>query len=84
LLFREYVPELERARAARDASLQAIKKDSMNRMMKDLEVDRKDPNFRAQDQWDPEEEDEDDGGEATIIDRCELRLSSYDMSICVG
>lgn len=65
------MPELERARAAREASLQSVKADSMNRLMKDLSVDRQDPAFRAQDEWDPDEEDEDDGGEATIIDRCE-------------
>jgi hypothetical protein len=70
---REYVPELERARASRDASLQALKDDSMNRVMKDLTIDRQDPEFRQRDRWEMEEdeEDEDDGGEATIIDRSE-------------
>jgi hypothetical protein len=41
-------------------------------MLADLAVDRaRDPNFAAQDQWNPgeEEEEEDDGGELNIIDR---------------
>jgi hypothetical protein len=65
------VPELDKAKASRDASLQALKDDSMNRLMKDLTVDREDPEFRKHDKWEMEddEEDEDDGGEATIIDR---------------
>jgi hypothetical protein len=75
------VPELERAREAREASLQSVKADSMNRLMKDLSVDRQDPAFRAQDEWDPDEEDEDDGGEATIIDRCESFANAHSSNV---
>jgi GPN-loop GTPase len=81
---RDYVPELERARASRDASLQALKDDSMNRLMKDLSVDRQDPEFRQHDRWEMEEdeEDEDDGGEATIIDRSEFLPVLSLMKLC--
>jgi hypothetical protein len=71
--YSDYVPELERARAARDKSLEAVKAESMSRLMQDLAVDRQDPDFAARDRWDPnaeDEEDEDDGGEENIIDRC--------------
>jgi hypothetical protein len=80
IVFREYVPELDRARAAREKSLNAVKAESMNRLMKDLAVDRQDPDFAAQDRWDPDaedEEDEDDGGEETIIDRCTFIFPSW-------
>ncbi|KAI0033605.1 XPA-binding protein 1 [Vararia minispora EC-137] len=70
---KEYLPELARARAQREATLQKKKDESMNRMMKDLAVDReRNPRAAALDLWDPnEEEDEDDGGEMDIIDRNE-------------
>jgi hypothetical protein len=69
---REYLPELARVRAQRDATLQKQKEDSTARMLADLAVDRaSDPNFAARDRWNPEEEEEeeDDGGELNIIDR---------------
>ncbi|TFY77379.1 hypothetical protein EWM64_g6632 [Hericium alpestre] len=67
---KEYLPELERARAKRDATLQKTKEESMSRLMKDLTVDRaNNPEGALLDRWDPTEEDEEDGGEATIIDR---------------
>jgi GPN-loop GTPase len=70
---REYVPELERARAFREKSLQEAKDDSMNRLMKDLAVDRaNNPEAASRDQWNPEDEDEDeddDDGDINIIDR---------------
>ncbi|PBK72415.1 XPA-binding protein 1 [Armillaria solidipes] len=68
---KEYLPELERARAVREQTLQAAKDDSMNRMMKDLELDReRNPNAALQDRWDPnEDDDEDDDTDANIIDR---------------
>lgn len=72
LAHREYLPELARVRAQRDATLQKQKEDSTARMLADLAVDRtSDPNFAAQDRWNPEEEEEeeDDGGELNIIDR---------------
>ncbi|EIN04442.1 hypothetical protein PUNSTDRAFT_146424 [Punctularia strigosozonata HHB-11173 SS5] len=71
---RDYVPELERARAAREQSLKAVKEDSMNRLMKDLAIDRaQNPEMAAQDRWDPDQEemDEDDDTEIGIIDRTE-------------
>ncbi|KAK7696495.1 hypothetical protein QCA50_001153 [Cerrena zonata] len=69
---KEYLPELQRARAAREKTLQAAKEDSVNRLMKDLAVDRaRNPDAALADKWDPTEEDEDDGDDAevNIIDR---------------
>ncbi|KAH9927680.1 uncharacterized protein B0H18DRAFT_1003269 [Fomitopsis serialis] len=68
----EYLPELERARASREASLQKAKEDSVNRLMGDLAVDRaRNPNAAMMDRWDPNEEDEDDDADVNIIDRSE-------------
>ncbi|KAJ3787085.1 XPA-binding protein 1 [Lentinula aff. detonsa] len=73
----QYVPEIERARAAREKALHDAKADSMSRMMKDLEVDRaRHPEAAAQDRWEPEEEEqeaEDDDIDVNIIDRSEER-----------
>ncbi|GLB42834.1 putative conserved hypothetical ATP binding protein [Lyophyllum shimeji] len=68
---KEYLPELERARAQREKTLQAAKEDSMNRLMKDLEIDRaKNPHGALADRWDPENEGEDeDDGNINIVDR---------------
>ncbi|KAF7792015.1 hypothetical protein EIP86_003042 [Pleurotus ostreatoroseus] len=68
---RDYLPELKRAREAREKSLQVAKDDSMNRLMKDLEVDRaRNPEAAAHDKWDKEnEEDDDDELDVNIIDR---------------
>lgn len=71
---RSYLPELQRARAARDASLQATKEDSMNRFMKDLTLDRaQNPDAALHDRWDPDQieegDDDDDDGDVNIIDR---------------
>ena len=67
---REYLPELARVRAQREATLQKQKEDSTARMLADLAVDRaSNPNFAAQDRWNPDEEEEDDGGELNIIDK---------------
>jgi GPN-loop GTPase len=52
----------------------------MNRLMKDLEMDRKDnPDAALRDHWDQEEEDgEDDNGEdMDIIDRSKYSCQSY-------
>lgn len=45
----------------------------MNRLMKDLAVDRaQNPEAARRDQWDPDaEEEEDDDGDINIIDRSE-------------
>ncbi|KAG1891638.1 uncharacterized protein F5891DRAFT_1166587 [Suillus fuscotomentosus] len=70
----EYLPELERARAARENSLQDIKEDSINRLMKDLAVDRAaNPKAAAEDRWasDEEDVDDDDELEVNLIDRSE-------------
>lgn len=69
--FREYLPELQRAREAREKSLKAVKEDSLNRFMKDLSLDReKNPVAAAADRWNPEEEEEDDDDlDVNIIDR---------------
>ncbi|KAK7443493.1 hypothetical protein VKT23_015666 [Stygiomarasmius scandens] len=71
---KEYLPELERARAARDKNLSEAKADSMNRLMKDLAVDRaKNPEFAARDRWDVDAEEEEigDDDDTNIIDRSE-------------
>lgn len=54
--------------------MQKQKDDSTARMLADLTVDRaNNPNFAAQDRWNPEVEEqgdeEDDGGELNIIDK---------------
>ncbi|KAJ6561067.1 hypothetical protein DFH09DRAFT_1160363 [Mycena vulgaris] len=68
----DYLPELERARAAREKSLQDAKDDSMNRLMKDLAVDRKaNPAAFANDHWDEDDNEDEDGGEIDIVDRSE-------------
>jgi GPN-loop GTPase len=67
---RHYLPELQRAREARERSLQAVKEDSMNRLMKDLAVDRaRFPEAAARDRWEQEDDDEDDDTEINIIDK---------------
>ena len=67
---RDYLPELKKARAQREKSLQAVKDDSMNRLLKDLSIDRaQNPSSALNDRWDSEEEDADDG-DIDIIDRC--------------
>jgi hypothetical protein len=74
MICRDYLPELERARKAKEESLKAVKEDSMNRLLNDLSIDRaKNPDFAAQDRWDPEaeEDDEDEDGDFNIIDRSE-------------
>ncbi|KAF8907029.1 hypothetical protein CPB84DRAFT_1769308 [Gymnopilus junonius] len=70
-----YLPELERAKAQREKSLQDVKADSMNRFMKDLTIDReKNPGSALADRWDPEEEEEyDDGDDLDVVDRSEER-----------
>ncbi|OBZ73304.1 GPN-loop GTPase 1 [Grifola frondosa] len=80
----EYLPELERARAARERSLQAVKEDSMNRLMHDLSVDRtKNPDAALNDRWDPEEQedDDDDDAEVNVIDRSEEPWPGHSMII---
>ncbi|KAJ7282109.1 XPA-binding protein 1 [Mycena rebaudengoi] len=68
----DYLPELERAREARDKSLRDVKEDSMNRLMKDLAVDReKNPAAFARDHWDEDDNEDEDGGEIDIIDKSE-------------
>ena len=72
IAYREYLPELERARASRDESLRAAKEESMNRLMKDLAVDRaQNPEAATADRWEStlEEEGADDDLEVNIIDR---------------
>ena len=66
---REYLPELERARAARDKSLKDIKDESVARLTKDLAADKqRDPALNET--WE-EDEDVDEDREDDIIDRCE-------------
>lgn len=72
------MPELERARAAREQTLQVAKDESMSRMMKDLAVDRvRNPNAALLDRWDPDEEDDDDDTDVNIIDRSEFGIEIF-------
>jgi hypothetical protein len=85
LYYREYLPELERARVQREKSLQDMKGNSMSKLMKDLAIDRaKNPRTFA-DKFNVEEEggdggdddgdvDDDDGN---IIDRCTFFLGMF-------
>ncbi|KAF9265049.1 XPA-binding protein 1 [Marasmius fiardii PR-910] len=71
---KDYLPELARARAAREKKLQDAKDESMNRLMEDLAMDRqKNSDATPNDRWDPNAEEEDDGddGDEDIIDRSE-------------
>jgi hypothetical protein len=69
-----YLPELQRVRAAREQTLQDAKADSMNRLMKDLAVDRvQNPDAALQDKWDAEEDEDQEGGDIDIVDRSEER-----------
>ncbi|KAI5116449.1 hypothetical protein M0805_009918 [Coniferiporia weirii] len=80
---KDYLPELARVRATKEARLEAAKADSMRRMMADLEVDRKrNPAAFANDRWEDnaddadaeyeDNEDEDvDADDADMIDRSE-------------
>lgn len=61
-----YFPDLERSRAAREKTLQDaradVKQDSMDRLMKDLTIDRaNNPDAALLDKWE-QEEDEDEVG----------------------
>ena len=67
---REYLPELERARATRDKSLQDIKDRSMAHFTRDLAVDKQ-RNPALNETWGDEDEDAEEDGEDDIIDRCE-------------
>ncbi|KAL1743193.1 hypothetical protein HDZ31DRAFT_41503 [Schizophyllum fasciatum] len=73
---RDYLPSIQAARAAREATLKEAKADSMDRLMKDLAVDReKNPGFAERDRWNPEGEDEgfdddaDDDPDVNFIDK---------------
>lgn len=72
---RSYVPELQRVRAAREKTLQDAKADSMNRLMKDLAVDRlQNPDAALLDKWEAEEDEDQEGGGLDIVDRSKLFL----------
>ena len=75
---REYLPELQRAREAREKSLNAVKEESLSRFMKDLTVDReRNPAAASADRWEEEEEnDDDDDLDVNIIDRSECPSST--------
>lgn len=74
--FREYLPELEKAKKQREQTLQDVKEDSVNRLLKDLAVDRgKNPQGPLSETWDSDDDDEDDDTEMSAIDRGE-RFSS--------
>ena len=67
---REYLPELARARAAREKSLQDVKEVSLSRFMSDLAVDRaKNPSAALNDRWESEEEEENEDLNVDIIDQ---------------
>ncbi|KAF9782466.1 XPA-binding protein 1 [Thelephora terrestris] len=67
---RDYLPELERARAARDKSLQDIKDESMVRLTRDLAVDKQ-LNPVLNETWEKGDDDVDEDEEDNIIDGSE-------------
>ena len=75
---REYLPELKRVQAEKEAKLNAAKEDSLARMLADLELDRKrNPAAFENDKWEEEDDsgDEDvDANDNDIIDRSEWSL----------
>lgn len=80
---REYLPDLNRARAAREESLQAAKHDSLSRLMKDLAVDRaQDPAAALNDRWDPEDGEEEDT-DVNIIDRSKYFSRFLLLVLCI-
>ena len=77
---REYLPELQRAREAREKKLGAMKEESLSRFMKDLAVDRERHPAAAQaDRWDPaqdgNEDEDDDDLDVNIVDRSTCRFA---------
>ncbi|KAI1784577.1 XPA-binding protein 1 [Ganoderma leucocontextum] len=76
---REYLPELQRAREAREKKLGAMKEESLSRFMNDLTVDReRNPAAAQADRWDPSasaeegnEDEDDDELDVNIVDRSE-------------
>jgi GPN-loop GTPase len=69
---RDYLPDLQRARKRKEETLAAAKKDSMDRLLNDLAIDReKDPGFAARDKWDAEDDDDEDQDDSDInfVDR---------------
>lgn len=78
---RDYLPELESARAQREKVLQDAKDDSLNRVLKDLAIDREEnPAGALADRWDEDEDEDeeaDDEGELNLIDRCKYRRHSH-------
>ncbi|KAF9039156.1 hypothetical protein BJ165DRAFT_1496469 [Panaeolus papilionaceus] len=69
----QYLPDLERARQQREETLRRSKDDSMNRLMKDLAIDKaKNPTGPLSAKWE-DEEDEEDCDENDVIDRFEER-----------
>jgi len=67
-----YLPELQRLRAAREKTLQDAKADSMNRLMKDLAVDRaQNPDAALRDRWEIEDDDDadEDAGAIEFVDQ---------------
>ncbi|KIY43490.1 hypothetical protein FISHEDRAFT_53029 [Fistulina hepatica ATCC 64428] len=72
---RDYLPELQRKRDAREKALADAKSHSLNRLMTDLAVDReRNPAGALADRWNPDEEEDEDEDTADIIDRSELIL----------
>lgn len=79
ILDRVYLPELNLARERREKSLKEIKADSMNRLMKDMAIDRAKNPIAFKDSFQPgedDDEDDDDGNEG-IIDRCKSLTLIY-------
>lgn len=68
LSVREYLPELEKAKHRKERMLQEVKDESMNRLLKDLAIDRaKNSHGPLDERW--EEEDDDDDTDTGIVDR---------------
>lgn len=72
---RDYVPELARVQAVKEANLAAKKAESMRRMMADLKVDRaQNPAAFANDRWERQ-----DDGDAEGEDDIDVELDDADI-----
>lgn len=70
LSVREYLPELEKAKHRKERMLQEVKDESMNRLLKDLAIDRaKNSHGPLDERWEEEEEEEEDDTDTGIVDR---------------
>lgn len=81
LALREYLPELARVQAAKEATLAAKKAESMDRMMKDLAIDRARNPAAFEDRWEDDDDEDIDAEDNDIIDRSLLQPQLFNCNI---